>query len=64
MKEKRTAAEMIGEFVREGAVLVAVFWPLEMELNRIPFTTENISAIIFSVGVLLTLGIVIEVLRP
>jgi hypothetical protein len=64
MKEKRTAAEMLGEFVREGAVLVAVFWPLEMELNKIPFTSQNISAIVFVVLVLLSLGIVIEVLRP
>ena len=55
---------MLGEFVREGAVLVAVFWPLEMELNKIPFTSQNISAIVFVVLVLLSLGIVIEVLRP
>lgn len=55
---------MFGEFVRESAVLVAVFWPLEMEFNKIPFTLQNIGAIIGVVGLLLTFGIVIEVLRP
>jgi biotin transporter BioY len=64
MGQKRTAAEMFGEFVRESAVLVAVFWPLEMEFNKIPFTLQNIGAIIGVVGLLLTFGIVIEVLRP
>jgi hypothetical protein len=64
MSGKRTTAEMIGEFVREVAVLVAVFWPLEMEFNRMPFTPQNMSVIMLVVGSLLILGIVIERLRP
>jgi hypothetical protein len=63
MNGKRTTAEMMGEFVREMAVLVAVFWPLEMEFNRVPFTSQNISVIILVVGLLLILGIAIERLR-
>jgi biotin transporter BioY len=64
MNGKRTTAEMMGEFVREMAVLVAVFWPLEMEFNRVPFTSQNISVIMLVVSLLLILGIVIERLRP
>jgi hypothetical protein len=63
MDAKQTPAQMLGEFVREAAVLIAVLAPLDMSLQRIPFTPLNIVATLGAVGFLLTLGILIEVVR-
>ncbi len=63
MNGKQTVAQMLGEFVREAAVLVAVFAPLDMAIQKTPFTLLNVIAILASVGFLLVLGILIEVAR-
>lgn len=63
MNGKQTVAQMLGEFVREAAVLVAVFAPLDMAIQKTPFTLLNVVAILASVGFLLVLGILIEVAR-
>ena len=63
MDGKHTPSQMLGEFVREAAVLIAVLAPLDMSLQRIPFTPLNIVAIVGTVGFLLTLGILIDVVR-
>jgi len=54
---------MLGEFVRQAAVLVAVFAPLDMAIQKTPFTLLNVIAILATVGFLLMLGILIEVAR-
>lgn len=57
--EKKSAWEMIGEFLRDTAVLVLVFYPLEIRtLTR--FDRELVFALSLF---LLTLGIIIEVRR-
>ncbi len=63
MNGKQTVAQMLGEFVREAAVLLAVFAPLDMAIQKTPFTLLNVIAILASVGFLLVLGILIEVAR-
>ena len=63
MNGKQTVAQMLGEFVREAAVLVAVFAPLDMAIQKTPFTVLSVIAILASVGFLLVLGILIEVAR-
>ncbi len=63
MNGKQTVAQMLGEFVREAAVLVAVFAPLDMAIQKTPFTLLNVIAIVASIGFLLVLGILIEVAR-
>ena len=63
MNGKQTVAQMLGGFVREAAVLVAVFAPLDMAIQKTPFTLLNVIAILASVGFLLVLGILIEVTR-
>ncbi len=63
MDGKQTVAQMLGEFLREAAVLVAVFAPLDMAIQKIPFTLLNVIAILASVGFLLVLGILVEVAR-
>jgi hypothetical protein len=57
--ERKSAWEMIGEFLRDTAVLVLVFYPLEIRtLTRID------RELIFAVSLfLLSLGIIIEVWR-
>lgn len=57
--EKKSAAEMIAEFLQDAAVLVLVFYPLEMRtLTRI----DQILILVISLF-LLFLGIMIEVRR-
>ena len=54
---------MLGEALRESSVLLLVFAPLEMAIQKIPFTLLNSALILAGVGFLLTLGILIEVVR-
>jgi len=61
-KKSKDVLEMLGDFFREAAVLVLIFYPLEMARNGtlpLPF--------IFLVGigciVLLMMGIVLEKMR-
>jgi hypothetical protein len=60
--EKDSVAEMIAEFLREAAVLVLVFVPLE--LYKRGLSVGWLAGIIgFSLG-LLAFGIVLERIRP
>ncbi len=63
MNRKQTVAQMLGEFLREAAVLLLVFAPLDMAIQKSPFTWLNVIAIVAGVGFLLVLGILIEVVR-
>ncbi len=64
MNGKQTVAQMLGEFVREAAVLVAVFAPVDiMAIQKTPLTLLDVFAILAVVGFLLVLGILIEVAR-
>lgn len=62
-EEKRTVAEMIGELLRDGAILVAVFAPLDNLVNNRPLTFGSISIIVGLVLILAATGIAIEVKR-
>jgi hypothetical protein len=57
--EKKSAREMIGEFLRDTAVLVLVFYPLEMKA----LTRLDRALILLVSLLLLILGITIEVRR-
>ena len=61
---KKTVAEMMGEFLREAAVLVAVFIPLDMI-----FTGHPLPRPLFALGMCtfllcLVCGIILERMRP
>lgn len=56
-------AELFAEFLREAAVLVGVFAPLDAVIQRRPLTALNIWTTVVLVGALLGLGIYIEVKR-
>jgi hypothetical protein len=60
MADRRTAGEMIGEFLREAAVLVAVFLPLDRMLTNSPLTLGWYVAILGLSGSLLGVGILVE----
>jgi len=61
--ERHTIAEMIGELLRDAAVLVAVFAPLDDLINGKPLTFYGVSTIVGLVLVLAVTGIAIEVKR-
>ena len=54
-------ARLVGEFLREAAVLVAVFVPLDWVLQRKPLTLAGVVAILLGVGTLLAAGVLLEV---
>ena len=58
-----TIAQMIGELLRDAAVLVAVFAPLDDLINGKPLTFSGVSIIVGLVLVLAVAGIAIEVKR-
>ena len=58
--EKRTVAEMIGDFWREVAVLLAVFWPLDKALRGEHLTLRSAGPILALAVAFFTLGVVIE----
>jgi hypothetical protein len=60
MNERKTIAEMMGEFFREAAVLTAVFIPLDKLLLGESLTVWSFVAIIGISGGTLCLGMVIE----
>jgi hypothetical protein len=62
-QEKKTKAEMLGELLRDGAILVAVFGPLDRIAYGKPLTFLGGCAIVILVVVLAAAGIVIEVKR-
>ena len=60
MNQRKTVAEMMGEFFREAAVLTAVFIPLDRLLLGEPLTVWSLITIIGISGGSLGLGIVFE----
>jgi hypothetical protein len=60
MHERKTVAEMLGEFFREASVLTAVFIPLDKLLLGESLTVWSLIAIIGISGGTLCLGMVIE----
>jgi drug/metabolite transporter (DMT)-like permease len=60
MSDRKTVAEMSGEFFREAAVLTVVFIPLDRLLLGEPLTSWSWIAILGISGGSLGLGIVIE----
>ena len=63
MSEKRTPAEMVGDYLREIAVLVMVFVPLDAVFSRV-LTLRLLLATLVISGVFLAGGIWVEVKRP
>lgn len=61
--QNSTPAEMIGELLRDAAVLVGVFAPLEMFITKQPLTWLSLLIILLLVLLLAVAGIVIEVKR-
>ena len=57
----RTVERLLGEFLREVAVLVAVFAPLDVVLQGRSLTGGFFAAIIGFVVVPLAIGIILEV---
>lgn len=60
MHERKTIAEMFGEFFREAAVLTAVFIPLDRVILGEPLTVWLWLAIIAISGGSLAVGITVE----
>lgn len=58
-----TLAEMIGELLREAAVLVGVFAPLESAITKQNLTFSQIALIVAVVVALAAAGIAVEVKR-
>lgn len=56
-------AEMVSEFFREAAVLVAVFAPLDKVLQAQPLTLRFMLVTIGTATALFVLGVVLEVKR-
>ena len=63
MTEKRTPSEMVGDYLREIAVLVMVFVPLDAVFSRV-LTLRLLLATLVISGVFLAGGIWVEVKRP
>jgi hypothetical protein len=61
--DRKTIGEMVGEFLREAAVLSAVFVPLDRIMMGDTLTLRWVVSIIVTSGGLLTLGIAAERLR-
>ena len=59
-RDRRSVAEMLGEVFREGAVLLAVFIPLDLFVQGHPLTAWSIAAIVVIPATLLTIGIAME----
>lgn len=57
-------AGLVGEFIREMAVLIAVFAPLDAFTRAAALTVWMVFATIATVTALLAVGILLEVKRP
>jgi hypothetical protein len=63
-KKTKDVVEMLGEFLREAAVLVPVFFLLDFALKDDGKLTINFVLLVFSLSfMLLTLGIICEKMR-
>lgn len=54
--DKKSVSEMIGEFLRDVAILVLVFYPLDMK----PLSRMDRELIVIASVLLLSFGIIIE----
>jgi hypothetical protein len=61
--ERCTVAQMIAELLRDAAVLVAVFAPLDFWAAKLPLTLHDVGIIVALVLVLAVAGILMEVKR-
>jgi len=61
---KKAVSEMIGEFLRETGVLLAVFVPLDALFSGRSITTRIVIVGMGVSAVFLILGVVVERLRP
>ena len=57
----RRAAALIGESIREMAILIAVFAPLDFLVEGKPLTSLSVGATLFLVAVLFVTGLLLEV---
>jgi hypothetical protein len=60
---RRGVAEMLGEFLREASVLLAVFIPLDLSLQGHQLTVGWATAIVVLPAALLASGITLERVR-
>lgn len=60
MSERKSVLEMAGEFLREAAVLTAVFIPLDRVMSGEALTLGWAAAILGIVGGLLGVGMTLE----
>jgi len=60
---KRQVARMLGEFLREAGVLVAVFAPLELLVTHGTLTVSGIIVIVAVAGPCLVLGMILGLER-
>ncbi len=60
MSERRSVADMLGEFLREAAVLIIVFSPLDRIVRNQPLTLTYVNVIVALSGALLGLGMGFE----
>ena len=58
--ERKSVAEMFGEFLREAAVLVAVFMPLDQMVTQQRFTWVWICCTLLMSSTLLVTGMIVE----
>ncbi len=61
--ERKTVAEMIGELLREAALLVGVFMPLDMVFSEKPLSGPVLALGTTIFLLCLVFGVAIEVLR-
>jgi len=59
----RIVAGLFGEFLREAAVLIAVFAPLDKVLQNLPLTARFMGVTLVIVAVLFGIGAALEVKR-
>jgi hypothetical protein len=65
MSERKSVVEMLGEYLREGAVLAGVFIPLDRVVGQRASLTWNYIWVTLGVSFgLLAAGIVMETRRP
>jgi cyanate permease len=61
---KRAAMILVGESLREMAVLIAVFAPLDMIVQGWSLTVRSVAAILLTVVPVFALGLFLEVRQP
>lgn len=60
MADCREPSQLIGDFLREAAVLIAVLWPLEDGLRNQRISGTVVTFSLVSAGILMYWGIILE----